>query len=117
MRTKKSPGGKRRRPLLEELERRLLLSADFPSLLIDPDFADPGLAPPPAQIALLDAQADATPTETEALSRREIVIVDAGVDDYELLIEDLRAATPPAGSSTSSCSTPTGTASPRSVFN
>ena len=41
---KPPPKGTVHRPALEELERRLLLSADAPSLLFDPNFADPGLA-------------------------------------------------------------------------
>ena len=40
----KPPRGSHR-PFIEELERRLLLSADFPALLADPDLADPGTAP------------------------------------------------------------------------
>jgi hypothetical protein len=87
------PKADSRRPILVELERRLLLSADVPSLLADPGLAaDAGLPEPPAQIDLLESEEPAS--QTEILARRELVIVDPGVEDYEQLVEDLRSASP-----------------------
>ena len=79
-----------RRPILLELERRLLLSADVPSLLVDPDLSDPGVQQPPAQIDVVESNERAS--QTELLGRRELVIVDPGVENYEQLVEDLRSA-------------------------
>ena len=88
---KKTLKGDSRRPILLELERRLLLSADASSLLDDPSLAaDLGLPEPPAQVDLLESEEDAS--QTEVLARRELVIVDPGVKGHELLVEDLRSA-------------------------
>ena len=85
------PKGDSRRPILLELERRLLLSADASSLLDDPSLAaDLGLPEPPAQVDFLESEEPAS--QTEILARRELVIVDPGVEDPELLLEDLRSA-------------------------
>lgn len=92
-------------PVLEALEPRLLLSAELgPGLDVAADvpfsgaggtaldgFGEPAL---PAQPAALDLDAlaalggDASGDVPSA--RREIVFVDAGVEDYEALLDDLR---------------------------
>ena len=78
------------RPLIEELERRLLLSADVESVLVDPNLAQHERAEDPAaQLEMLEDGAEAG--EVAALTRREIVFVDAGVEGYERLVQDLRA--------------------------
>jgi hypothetical protein len=82
--------GKPRSPILEELERRLLLSADVPSLLVSPDLADPGFGDPPAQLEIIDSDPAAGQHLAEARPGRELLIVDPGVDDYEELVHDLR---------------------------
>ena len=90
------PKGDSRRPFLWELERRLLLSADVPSLLVDPGLAsDLGLPEPPAQIELLES--DEPASQTEVIGRRELVIVDPGVESSEQLVEDVRSASPDRG--------------------
>ncbi|MHC4992674.1 MAG: DUF4347 domain-containing protein, partial [Planctomycetota bacterium] len=80
-----------RRALIEELERRILLSADFESALLDPSIAD-GLDPhdPAAQAELL--QQTETGSYDAAVVRRELVLVDAGVEDHQDLLADLRSA-------------------------
>ncbi len=78
-----------RRPILVELERRLLLSADVQALLADPGLvADSGLPEPPAQVELLESEDSAS----QVLARRELVIVDSGVEDTERLVDDLRSS-------------------------
>jgi hypothetical protein len=75
--------------MIEELERRLLFSADVP-LLVDPNLADPdALDSPAAHMDLLQDEAAATAAITE---RREIVFVDAGADAGDALLDDLRAS-------------------------
>ncbi|MBW2421025.1 MAG: DUF4347 domain-containing protein [Deltaproteobacteria bacterium] len=87
------PKGDVRRPILLELERRLLLSADATTLLADPDLAaDPDLPEPPAQVDLVESEEPAS--QKDIVVRRELVIFDPGVEDYELLVNDLRASSP-----------------------
>ena len=79
----------RTQPMIEELERRLLFSADVP-LLVDPSLGDPDAIDSPAvHMDLLESQSAITASVSE---RREIVFVDAGVDDGDALLEDLRAS-------------------------
>jgi hypothetical protein len=83
-----------RRALIEELERRILLSADFESALLDPSIAD-GLDPhdPAAQAELLQ-QGEAGSYDAAVVRRelvRELVLVDAGVEDHQALLADLQA--------------------------
>ena len=75
------------RPLLEELEPRLLLSADMP--IADALVADPTAV---VQLELNEPPSEARPAEASAVvERREIVFVDTGVEDWESLVADLRA--------------------------
>ena len=99
-----------RRALMEELEPRLLFSADLPGVL-----AQSGLlgsdtqSIPPAIIALVDTPAlgvaighqEQTPTEAGfslnqpragATPQKELVFVDAGAPNYQQLINDLMKA-------------------------
>ena len=80
-----------RRAHLEELERRILLSADLESALVDPSLAA-GVDPndPAVQAELL--QQEEAGTHDAAVVRRELVLVDAGVEDYEALLADLQSA-------------------------
>jgi hypothetical protein len=78
------------RPLIEELERRLLLSADVESVLLDPGLGQPERARDPA--AELDPlEKDSAAGEIASVIRRELIFVDAGVEGYERLVEDLRS--------------------------
>ena len=78
------------RPLIEELERRLLMSADVESVLIDPNLAHhERVEEPAAQLEMLEDGSQAG--EVAAVTSRELVFVDAGVEGYEQLLEDLRA--------------------------
>ena len=53
-----SPGRQGLRPLIEELERRLLMSADVQSVLVDPSLAhDERAEDPAAQLDLLGGDA------------------------------------------------------------
>ena len=77
--------------LIEELERRLLLSADPASALLDLDLdTATGSKEPVPEFELLHADADSS-AQVDS-SRRELFVVDGGLDDYELLVEDLRAS-------------------------
>jgi VCBS repeat-containing protein len=77
----------RRAPLLEELEPRILYSADFA----------PGLAPDTglaanAELRILEPSGDftAAPTQHTENRRHEIVFVDPATPDYDRLIADIR---------------------------
>ncbi len=76
-----------RRPLMEELEPRLLLSADLEAGLVDPS-----LAAREGDGALFELL-DQTQPEVASVSspRRELVFVDAGAEGYQVLVDDLRA--------------------------
>ena len=70
----------RRRPLIEELEPRLLYSADLAPLALD------GVQPAPEQRVVNEA-GEFSSTTTAA--RHELVIVDTGVENYQTLIDDI----------------------------
>jgi hypothetical protein len=79
---KKRPNGETSKPLFEELERRILMSADIPALL------DPSLATgdhTAAHVELVGETDSAADHE-----RHELVFVDTSIEGYELLVEDLR---------------------------
>ncbi len=83
------PSRDARRALVEELERRLLFSADPLSAALDPALADLDAgSSPPAEIELV-AQSD--PASEVAVLRREIVFVDGSVEGADALIAELRA--------------------------
>jgi hypothetical protein len=78
-----------RRPIVEELEARVLYSADFAPVAVDP------AAPPVVEQRVLDGQGDFGLACGEALQhaqRRELVFVDPAVPDYRTLVDGLRAA-------------------------
>ena len=70
----------RRRPLIEELEPRILYSADLAPFALD------SLAPAPEQRVV---NADGEFASVTATTRNELVIVDSGVQDYETLLADM----------------------------
>jgi hypothetical protein len=76
----------RNRPIVEELEARVLYSAD-----LAPGFAAGAL---PAETRLLDDSADrlAPSAQSEAQVRLELVVVDARVDDADTLLTGLDTA-------------------------
>ena len=81
----RSPRGQWLRPLIEELERRLLMSADVESVLIDPNLAQhERIEEPAAQLEMLEDDSQAS--EVAAVTQRELVFVDAGVEGYERLL-------------------------------
>ena len=84
-----------RRPLCEELEPRLLLSADAAGLLLDPSLVEDTLSPELAATHQLDVPDESSPDgemqPPAVASRREIAFVDAGVENYEQIVEALRA--------------------------
>jgi hypothetical protein len=81
----------RRRPVIEELEPRILYSADF-----SPAILDAHAVAPAAEHRIVDAAGDfvtesaATPTAPQAM-RHEVVFVDAAVPDYQTLVQDITA--------------------------
>ncbi len=70
----------RRRPLIEELEPRLLYSADLAPLALD------GVQPAPEQ-RVVNETGEFSDTVTAV--RHELVIVDTGVGNYQTLIDDI----------------------------
>ena len=88
---KKSPPRRRLRALIEELERRLLLSADIetvlgaPSLLVGADGSASG-----SQVELVEpGELQTAESGAADRDRREIVFVDAGTESYQQLVDDL----------------------------
>ncbi|MBW2496443.1 MAG: DUF4347 domain-containing protein, partial [Deltaproteobacteria bacterium] len=77
--------------LVEELEGRVLLSADLQPVPLDP--AESDVEPDLAAHVELVASDELTPS-SEVELRREIVFVDAGVENRDILIDDLRRASP-----------------------
>ena len=73
----------RSRTLVERLEPRILLSADLP--LLPPD--DPGAT---AEHQRVDDAAGVAVRDVASL-RHELVLIDAGVEDRQALLDDLRA--------------------------
>ncbi len=90
---KRSPGRAWFRPVIEELEPRLLMSADLESVLVDPSLAHENRAEGPA--AQLDQlRRDEEAGEVAAIVRHELVFVDTGIEGYERLLEDLESGAP-----------------------
>ena len=78
------------RPIIEELEQRLLMSADVAAVLVDPNEAlEQRVEDPAAQLDLLQAEAEAG--EVAVIVRSELVFVDTDVEGYERLVDDLVA--------------------------
>jgi hypothetical protein len=80
---------------MEELEPRLLFSADLPGIALDPDPAGADL-PPPAP-AIVDTSTTSGTTTSEGTrkadqQRRELVFIDAAAPNYQQLIRDLTQA-------------------------
>src|SRR6266404_195677 len=75
-------------PLFEELESRLLLSADVGAVLTTP-------VAEPAIVQQVDLQPSAPPaasvTQAAADTRKELVLIDPRVQDYSKLVTDLLA--------------------------
>jgi hypothetical protein len=82
---------------MEELEPRLLFSADLPSVVFDTDpdaVGIGGLPPAPAIIqssVSSDTQSGGQARDTDQ-RRKEVVFIDAGAPNYQQLIHDLTAA-------------------------
>jgi hypothetical protein len=77
------------RPLVEELEPRILYSADAGAGLLDPNHWDGqaevrAIDPPPAAAASASEEA-----RSEHASTHEIVFIDQRVSDYQTLVDDL----------------------------
>ncbi|MEQ1592682.1 MAG: Ig-like domain-containing protein [Thiobacillaceae bacterium] len=70
----------RLRPLVEELEPRILFSADLAPIVLD------GLQPAPEQRVLT---IDGEFSNTATAAHHELVIVDTGVQDYQSLLADI----------------------------
>jgi hypothetical protein len=94
----KSPP-KPHRPLIEELERRLLLSADPASSLLDPSAlqADPSQTGFTQLVDDPDSAegANASSQAAEIGLRHELVVVDTGVEGYQQLVDQLTRSTYP----------------------
>ncbi len=70
----------RRCPLIEELEPRILFSADLAPFALD------SLAPAPEQRVL---NTEGEFSSVAATTRNELIIIDSGVEDYETLLADI----------------------------
>jgi hypothetical protein len=82
------------RPIIEELEARVLYSADFAPHAFDPQAMDPW-APPAAEQRVLDGGGDFAPPcdgDLQQAQRRELVFIDPATPDYRTLADGLRAA-------------------------
>ncbi|NIV45881.1 MAG: DUF4347 domain-containing protein, partial [Gammaproteobacteria bacterium] len=83
------------RAVMEELEPRLLFSADLPGIALDPDPIGIDL-PPPATVISQDSASDDTrtgePSRATDAQRRELVFIDAEAPNYQQLIRDLTEA-------------------------
>ncbi len=77
---------------MEELEPRLLFSADLPGMVLDPDPVDIG-APLPAPAIIQGTTSTETysvPRSQETGQRRqEVVFIDADAPNYQQLVNDL----------------------------
>ncbi|MDH3213566.1 MAG: DUF4347 domain-containing protein, partial [Myxococcales bacterium] len=89
--SKKSPPNDLHRPLLEELEGRILLSADIESVLLDPSLIHGAESPESAIVMELSVEEDAA-SRAAAAERRELVFVDSSLADHEKLLDDLLAS-------------------------
>ena len=88
---KRPPQRDARRPLCEELEPRILLSADISPVPLDAPLLNPeGPREPAAQVELLEAATAAA--ESVSATSREIAFVDTGVEGWEQLVAGLRSA-------------------------
>ncbi len=76
------------RPFMEEMERRLLLSADVVGALVDNAVYQDAEQPEKDSIHLVD-YAQAERTEAAENQSRELIILDASTPDYESLLADL----------------------------
>ena len=83
------PQGSRARPLVEELESRVLLSADLQPIPLDGADGDPD-ADLAAHVELITRDESFSSQEVDL--RQEVVFVDAGVEGHEALVDDLRRA-------------------------
>jgi len=76
---------------MEELEPRLLFSADLPGVALDPD--PTGIGGPPPAPALVQGtasvEADAGERSRATGQRQEVVFIDAAAPNYQQLIDDL----------------------------
>ena len=82
------PIAPRWRPVVEEIEPRILYSADFSPVLLDP-----APAAPVAEHRLVDATGEfAAPAAPEQQARsHEVVFVDTATPDYQKLVDDIEA--------------------------
>ncbi len=91
---KKAINSRRCRVLMEELEPRLLFSADVPAVVFDadPDPTEIGALPPAPAItetaAVAGTERDDHPRESRQ-QRREVIFVDASAPNYQQLMDDL----------------------------
>ena len=76
---------RRRKPLIEALEPRLLLSADLP-VTLSPDAPAIGLLPEPVVTEVLPG---APNTSAASQSTREIVFVDPALQEVDILLQQL----------------------------
>ena len=89
---KKNTRIRRKKPVVEEIEPRILYSADF-----SPGVLDPHAVLPQAEQRVLDAggefAASAAQTQVSAPQsvRHEVVFVDTAVPDYQKLVDDITA--------------------------
>ena len=83
----KAGPARKRRAVVEEIEPRILYSADFA-----PGLVDTATLTPSAEQRVVEPTGEFTNTTRDAHTRRhEIVFVDPATPDYDKLIEDIRA--------------------------
>ena len=80
----------RRRAVVEQLEPRILLSADLPGEALDAALPPPYDPVDATEIAEAVSMRDSDGVAAEQnASHRELVFLDAGIDDFEMLLHDL----------------------------
>jgi hypothetical protein len=84
-----------RRPLVEALEPRILLSADVDAALLGGALLEGGEgAGAASEVALVEHGEEQAQTGSVVELRHEIVFVDSGIEDHGALVDALRAAPP-----------------------
>ena len=88
----KKKSAKYTKPILEELEPRLLFSADIEGILIDRnEFEDNGIDYAVFESDLIADSQDASESNTTQPIRNEIVFIDPNTPGYQQLVDDLLA--------------------------
>ncbi|HQQ32628.1 MAG TPA: DUF4347 domain-containing protein, partial [Methylophilus sp.] len=87
--TKQRQGFPRKKMLVEELEQRILYSADAAVGLLDPNHLTPDAEVRVLESNIGDTSASIADNASTLDARHELVIVDTSVEDYQALVNDI----------------------------